>query len=254
MRLQQIIREHGLTGAAIAFVERRLGLKIPLPPRLRWRTSMQTEISFWEDYFRTRGEKWPGDYQRRLDPDAEVEDDIAQLLSRCESLKVLDVGAGPLTILGKKWQGRAIELRAVDPLAPHYDRILRRHGVEPVVRTEAASAERLTEVLEPGSFDLVFAQNCIDHAYNPETAILEMIKLAKPGHYVYLKHSQNEAEKEGWFGLHQWNLSRDNGDFVISSHEGTTNFSSKYSHLGEMTCTVDEEIDMVMLVIRKATV
>jgi hypothetical protein len=97
----------------------------------------------------------------------------------------------------------------------------------------------------------VFAQNCIDHALDPVTAILEMLKVVKPGRYVYMKHSQNEAVKENWFGLHQWNLAEENGEFIISSRDSRVNFTREYAHLAETTCEVDTALDWVNVKIRK---
>jgi hypothetical protein len=77
-----------------------------------------------------------------------------------------------------------------------------------------------------------------------------MLKVVKPGRYVYLKHSQNEAAKQNWLGMHQWNFAVEDGDFTISSRRTRLNFTREFSHLAETTCVVDE-VDWLYVKIRK---
>ncbi len=247
-----LVRQHGLGGTFLYLLEKTHGLRVPVSSSTRWHASKKTEVNFWDHFFEQKGADWKDDYAYRLDPKAEVSPDVRELLADLKTLNVLDVGAGPPTVLGKYCDGRKLNLKAVDPLAVDYDRIMGKYGVEPVVRTEEMAAERLSAELPKDHFDLVFAQNCIDHSIDPLTSILEMVKVARPGGYIYLKHSQNEAVKENWYGLHQWNLSEDRGDFIISSRDKSVNFSREYGHLGDIECTVDPALDYVLLKIRKA--
>lgn len=245
-----LIRQNGIVGSLIFLLENRFGLTLPISSEARWKAAWTSELRFWDSFFEPDG-PWAEERERRLRPDSEVADDLKPLLEGRDSLDVLDVGAGPLSAVGKRFEGRRLNLRAVDPLARAYDRLLADHGIEPPVRTEELAAEELTTRLPANHFDLVFAQNCIDHAIDPVRSILQMVEVTKPGGHVYMKHSQNEAVKEDWYGMHQWNLAEENGDFIISSRTDRTNFSKDYAHLGEMECTVDPELDYVHLKIRK---
>jgi hypothetical protein len=83
----------------------------------------------------------------------------------------------------------------------------------------------------------VFARNSIDHARNPEMAILQMIEVAKTDCFVLLVHYVNEAERQGYSGLHQWNFSMStNGDFLISSGSVRVNMTRKVAGLCTTTC------------------
>ena len=154
-------------------------------------------------------------------------------------VKILDVGAGPLTYLGKKWGGRHVNITAIDPLADKYDRILAKYQLQPLVRTQKLAAEDLSQRFPAGTFDLAFARNCLDHAYNPERAVLQMIEVVKRGRYVLLEHKPNEARQQSYTGLHQWNFSVSaNGDFMIGSKFETVNMTKKYAELCTITCEV----------------
>jgi hypothetical protein len=192
---------------------------VALPAKLKWKLGIESELTFWDDYFRTKGLQWPNDYQNRLDPEFPLQPGPAALLPTApQSLHLLDVGAGPLTQLGKKYQSRQLHITAVDALADKYDAILDKYGVRPIVRTQQMQAERLTNYLSPNTFDLCYAHNCLDHAYDPKKAIVQMIAVAKPACYILLEHFVNEAENANYEGLHQWNFSMSSeGDFLIGS-------------------------------------
>jgi len=61
-----------------------------------------------------------------------------------------------------------------------------------LVRTIRLEAENLTDTFCPDTFDLVYARNCIDHTYNPERAILQMISVVKRNRYVLMEHKPND--------------------------------------------------------------
>ena len=70
-------------------------------------TGIDDEVRFWEQWIDSRGGEWPDDFRQRLDPEAEVEEYLplsvgAEALPR---LRILDVGSGPLTKLGKRYRG-----------------------------------------------------------------------------------------------------------------------------------------------------
>ena len=227
-------RERGFGGVLRAVVRR---LKLPATSKSRWRKGIGSEAEFWDSYFRTRGLEWPDDYRERLDPDRPLQPRPAALLPAGTDLRVLDVGAGPLTYLGKKVEGRQISITAVDPLADTYDELLAKYDVRPVVRTTKLEAEHLDRQFAPGTFDLVFARNCIDHSFDPERAILNMVGVVKDHCYVLLEHRPNEAETNKYTGLHQWNFSTSQaGEFIIRGRDSSVNITEKYAGSFRATC------------------
>jgi len=129
----------------------------------------------------------------------------------------LDAGAGPLTPLGKRISGRSLSLIASDALAPAYDVLLAEHGIVPVVRTVFAPNEALLCFFERSSFDIVHCSNSLDHSFDPVSAIRQMLAVTKVGGTVILGHYVNEAERENYQGLHQFNFHARDGHFFVAS-------------------------------------
>lgn len=152
-------------------------------PRLIWETNLNTEIDFWDRYLKTGGLEWKEGFNERLNPKTPLEPHIEKLLPTGEVF-ILDVGAGPLTYLGKISEGRKINLTAVDPLATTYDKLLAKYDVNPPIKTVYGKAENLTDIFSENTFDLVHARNCIDHSFNPLRAFKQMVEVAKSGGFV----------------------------------------------------------------------
>jgi len=231
--------ENGFPGL-ITILRSTYGLPIPRIPQSamhRWLEGVAPEMAFWDDFFRTEGSQWAANYARRFDPDLPLQRRPAALLPPQTEVHILDVGAGPLTYLGKRVPGRRLSITAVDPLADQYDSLLGKYNIEPLVRTQVAAAEDLTKHFPPNSFDLVFARNSIDHSHNPERAILQMLDVLKVGRYVLLEHHPDEAEREHYYAFHQWDFSvSPKGDFLIGSRSRKTNMTQKYRKRCAIAC------------------
>ena len=206
----------------------------------KWQLGLFAEVVFWDKFIRTKGILWSEDYARRLDPQLPLQGEICSLLPSQSDVRILDVGAGPLTALGKKCDKAHLEITAADPLAHVYDRILLRYDVQPLVRTQKVDAEKLTSKFAPNTFDLVFALNSIDHSYDPEQAILEMIAVTKPGCHVLLEHAINEGENMRYRGLHQWNFSVKDDAFIIRGKKTAVDITEKYSDLCTVICETSQ--------------
>jgi SAM-dependent methyltransferase len=218
----------------------------------RWKGGLASEIYFWDVYLGGAGRGWDKSFESRQDPNAPLQPYIAELLPPVGDVSVLDVGAGPLTFLGKKIEGRKLHLTAVDPLADEYDALLRRHNIVPPVKTQRGAAERLTELFKADSFDLVYARNCLDHSCDPEQAILEMVAVARPNCCVFLEHRLNEADRRQHHGLHIWNLSaNEKGELMLRSDDQSINVSEKHAELFSAQCVVREGGQWLLTKIRK---
>jgi SAM-dependent methyltransferase len=184
---------------------------------MSWQDGIAFEVAFWDRFLGSKGAEWPEDFRRRLDPTLPVHPTYIELFAQLPAnpVRVLDVGAGPLTIFGRTHPRKQILLVPTDALAREYDRLLEKHRITPPVRTIYAEAEKLTELFPAESFDFVHAQNSIDHCRSPWEAIQQMLRVAKPGASIRLNHAENEAENERYTGFHQWNFTVVEGDFVI---------------------------------------
>jgi SAM-dependent methyltransferase len=130
----------------------------------------------------------------------------------------------------------------VDPFAEDYDRLLRRFAVEPPVRTIKAHGERLLSHFPPGSFDIAYAVNSIDHSYDPVRIIRNMLTLVRHDGVVLLRHRLNEGEHEGYVGLHQWNFDVRDGDLVIWNHVTTQSLRHALTATGNVEAWVEDDV------------
>jgi SAM-dependent methyltransferase len=122
------------------------------------------------------------------------------------TLRILDVGCGPLSVLGKKVDGLELDLIGVDPLASEYSQILKTHGIAAPHKTLASTAESLLDLFEPNSFEFVHSRNALDHCEDPIRVIANMLTLVKEHCYIFINICQNEAENAGYTGFHRWNF------------------------------------------------
>src|SRR5829696_4495665 len=111
----------------------RLGRSILHQLRDTRSKQLRDEIRFWRSWFSTNGLSWPVDYEERLDPNLEIQSHVAPYIDKIPfgSIKILDVGAGPLTKFGKAHRTKDIHITAIDLLAPHYDIVLKEFRIDP---------------------------------------------------------------------------------------------------------------------------
>jgi SAM-dependent methyltransferase len=197
-----------------------------------WDAGKDFEVAFWKEYLTTEGLHWPEDYKFRLDPEQLLQNHVIRHLDAPPGAQVsiLDVGAGPLTKLGKRWEGRTVEITAVADF-----------GITPPVQTQPGKVERLTERFPANHFDLVNMQNALDHSYDPLLGIRQMLEVVKPGGYVLLLHYTNEAENANYEGFHQWNFCADNGHFVIWNRETRLCVNDALDDVAQITVDESEE-------------
>ena len=208
-------------------------------PRVERSDALQGEVQFWRNWLSTKGMYWPDDFRARFDPDLPIGGHLASYVDRVDAdfVRILDVGSGPLTKLGKTHPSKRLEITATDLLATDYDRLLAELGIVPPVRTVYADAERLVEQFGHDAFDIVHGQNCIDHTADPLLAIEQMVAVTKPGGFVVMYHAENEGQREGYNQLHQWNFTCEDGSFIIRDRKGrTVNMTHRLAALCDVEC------------------
>jgi SAM-dependent methyltransferase len=166
-------------------------------------------------------------------------------------VEILDVGAGPLTVLGKRWDGRRVQITAVDALADRYDEILRASEISPIVHTQLCDSENLLDHFQPDQFDFVHALNTLDHHYNPLRALAQMFSVVKSGKYIYFKHETEEAERARYTGLHQWNFSLNGGEVLLWNKHQRVNLAEEFAPYATLEYAELEEEDWLGVAMRK---
>jgi len=207
-------------------------------PWLKWHLGLLFELRYWYRWIRTEGLEWPEDFKFLCDPNSRLQPRFLSLLRAPigSTVRILDVGAGPLTFIGKCWEGRTVQVIAVDPLAKAYNLLCKMYQIRPPVRTTFAHAENLVGLFPPNYFDLVYGRNSIDHTLNPFLAIQQMIAVVKPDCFVFLQHFVKEGERSGYAGLHQWNFFANNGDFFLNNPRKKVDLTRELKEIGEVNC------------------
>ena len=223
-----------------------------------WSKGLSAELDFWERMV-------PGDVAtddestfrqgllERANPEEPIRDPLLKMLIERipeEAVSIIDVGAGPLTAFGKKCPGKTLNITATDPLADDYVRMMRAAGIQPPVRPVACRGEDLLDLFEPGTFDIAYSQNALDHCVDPVHVIRNMVDLVKEGRFVVLRHVRREGERMRYQGLHQWNFDVEEREFVIWRTRGEkVHVARSLGHTATVECF--EEGEWVICTITK---
>lgn len=213
-----------------------------------WERALEEELGFW------RWSLEQGRFRERLQRNP-LQKELAELLQGrvrgpAEAL-VLDVGSGPLTTVGTVWT-QPMRVMAIDPLADRYNALMDEMGIKPPVRPVMGSAEKLSSIVAAESADLLVMNNALDHSFQPLQCVMNLVAAARPGGFVYLSHFANEAEKENYSGLHQWNIFRRGSDTIVSSTtEEHSLAKALHGKASVTTRTKLEKYGVVETVIRK---
>lgn len=218
-----------------------------------WRKGVPAEALYWDSWLGTRGRAWAADvaaaereFVERFDPRTEFDPHLRELIqSTVDPVRVLDVGAGPATCLGTQWPGRRIEITPIDALGGTYGDMLAVHGLKAPVRTVCCQGEELHQRFAAEYFDMAYARNSLDHAYDPFLIIGNMLRVVKPGGVVYLLHHIREADTQRRQGLHQWNFwPHELGFYVL---EDAATGDKRFLDAARMTMTtIGNDVEVVI--------
>jgi SAM-dependent methyltransferase len=139
--------------------------------------------------------------------DDAIRRDLENLWVLSDRIRMLDVGAGPISVAGSICTGSRFKIYrdCQDPLGEYYEELLDEHDIpHPIYLT--MPAENLSEDIEPGRYDYVFCRNALDHCSDASLAIAELLKVLAPGGIVRLRHYQNEGVYANYAGFHRWNF------------------------------------------------
>jgi SAM-dependent methyltransferase len=186
----------------------------------KWEKGLPEEVAFWEDWLAGKTQ-YAEDRALRLSSGRPFPWWAKPLIpGNPGRIRVLDVGAGPVTALGDQWDHKTITIVPVDPLAQSYREVLQRNAITPPVPTIYGIGESLVEQFGEESFDFAYACNCLDHSVDPVQCYQQMIAVLRPGCSLVTFHEANEAEHQKYQGLHQWNFSVRESRLVVWNHQG----------------------------------
>jgi SAM-dependent methyltransferase len=187
---------------------------------VKWREGLPNEVSFWVNWLEGRT-KYAEDRALRLSSNRPFPWWAKPLVpAHVKKVRVLDVGAGPVTAMGDVWNDREVTVVPVDPLADAYAELLQRYSITLPTATIKGTGEKLVEQFGENSFHFAYACNCLDHALDPVECYRQMLAVLKPGCSLVTYHESNEAERQNYEGLHQWNFSVRESRLVVWNHNG----------------------------------
>lgn len=181
----------------------------------QWLGGLLDELRFWYLSVALDGWNWAAAYKSRLNSDFPFQ--FPGCISHFSDHEILclEVGAGAMAALGTVCSGKTITIVPTDALANAFEIILKDFGVKARFPVIECDAESLQTHFQEESFHFAYANNCLDHCYNPLSAIQQMYALIKPSGSIVLGHHLNVAEAENYEGLHQWNLCIKDNRFVL---------------------------------------
>lgn len=189
----------------------------------------QAELEYWRKFL--TAPHFEAGRNRLLDPERVIDPRFEPYLDK--GLMVLDVGSGPLTVLGfRTSDGRRLQLGCIDPLALEYAKALHEAGLKWVVPIKAMRGEDLEKGYSPNTFNMVFMKNSLDHTQDPLSVFRSAAKVTKPGGHVVLLSYVNEALTNGYAGLHQWNLCFDRTGHLVIWNKSSQTTLGDYSRMG----------------------
>jgi SAM-dependent methyltransferase len=204
-----------------------------------WADGLDDEMSHWRQVFTDEPEQVAS--VMRMDapiaPGSPLHGVLASL--GVSAPRVLDVGAGPVSPIGRIFDGTPIDLVAVDPLADRYNALLDELGIDPPTPTIQAEGERLLEIFPAGSFDVAVATNSLDHCYEPWVVISQMVEVVRPGGKVMLQHYPNEGERQLYRGMHRWNLEERGGHLTVWNPDRRIDVSEALAHAADFQLSYD---------------
>lgn len=124
-----------------------------------------------------------------------------------KEVKIVDIGCGPFAITGQILEGVKVEIHHCDQRDFHEE--WERHDTKPLFPIEVQNMEKLT--YEDNSFDVVVCINALDHTKDAPASVKEMIRVCKPGGWVYIDCALDQLSTTG--GWHYWDAKED-GRFV----------------------------------------
>jgi SAM-dependent methyltransferase len=200
----------------------------------------ESELAFWDQELSLKG-SFTDDILNRLDPQRmervfphSIRGLLEELSNTFGSIpRVLDLGSGPLSMLAHGVRQKWLHLTAVDPLADEYRHLLTKYGYEPNCELIRAHGEDLSSVFGANQFELIWINNALDHTRSPGQVLREMVKVVRPGGYLYIQGFTREGTAEGWNGLHQHDLYLLPGPTLACESRYQPNWPTMVEHITE---------------------
>ena len=135
-------------------------------------------------------------------------DYLIPLVEDKKEIKIVDIGSGPYPRTGQYLEGVKIEIHHCDK--QDFSGFWRDLGETPLFLIQQQNMEKLT--YPDNYFDIVHCVNTLDHTIDALAALKEMIRVCKPGGWVYIDCNLDQLSTGH---KHYWSA-QENGSFVNS--------------------------------------
>lgn len=210
---------------------------------LTWLSGLESEIEYWKLFMEEKGGISFHGYETTISSHRhfELEEDIPSE-SYGSVYRFLDVGSGPFSRCGRITDKVNLDALSVDPLAAPYNALKKQNGIDNGIKLETGFVELLAKKFEKNTFDMVHMSNSLDHSFDAVYGIFQLLYICKIGGRVILRHSENEAEKAKYGGLHQWNLSLHNEEntFLIWRNDQQYNIPELFREYADVELYPDQ--------------
>lgn len=189
--------------------------------KIWWEKGLKKAMDYWRSWLTRQDVKdMLMEDGIELDKPFKLRSYFLPLIGDKKEVNIADIGAGAINLLGNTLLDVKINLFPSDIMADEFNILLKEINITPVIPVLKQDMENLT--YEDNFFDIVHCSNALDHCVNPLKVIDEMIRVCKPGGYVYLRHARNEGRREKYLNLHHWNLHEyPNGDCILWQKDRT---------------------------------
>ena len=179
-----------------------------------WEAGKENEIGFWESWLKRKSS--PYQIPKRLSNTFDF------MFGDKKEITIANLGAGAMNLIGDSRRDVEVKIVASDILADEFKKLREELGVTAPNPVEKQDMTNLT--YSDNSFDIVYCANALDHSQDPYKALQEMVRIVKPGGWIYLKHMAHEGRRQGYHGLHQWNIDiTEDGDCKFWNRSGAPN-------------------------------
>lgn len=244
-------------------IERRceiIALEFIPPPRdistdayTQWKHGLVDELKFWYLSVALDGWSWADAYKLRLGSSFDFQ--FPDYINHFDDQEIicLEAGAGAMAALGSEGvSSKVIKIIPTDALANAFAAIFKDFGVISKFPVVQCDAESLLDRYAPEYFHFAYASNCLDHCYDPVSAIEQMYQLIKPTGSILLGHHINVAVSENYTGLHQWNMNEINGRFVVWNKSEQHFIDELLPANAEFQITTDIKQNWITVAIKKS--
>lgn len=128
---------------------------------------------------------------------------LLQYVEGIKEIHVLDIGSGPYSVIGNEIKGADFTMFLADN--QDFSNFWRKYKAYPAFKVEYQDMERLQ--YRDNFFDLVHCANALDHTRDALSAVKEMIRVCKPGGWVYIDCHLDQLDTGH---KHKWNV-KNNG-------------------------------------------